>query len=78
MFPHFGNKKAWAYTYFFNNNNKKLQEKKKLLASFAFVHARLLPKVLIALALATLERPSEIASDKFMSRSPLSLSGVGS
>jgi hypothetical protein len=33
--------------------------------------------LLIALALATLEGPSEIASDTFMSRSPLSLSGVG-
>jgi hypothetical protein len=35
------------------------------------------PCLLIALALATLEGPSEIASDIFMSRSPLSLSGVG-
>ena len=35
------------------------------------------PCLLIALALTTLERPSEIVSDKFISRSPLSLSGVG-
>jgi hypothetical protein len=39
-----GSKKARAFTYFFNN--KKLQEKNNVLASFAFVHARLLPKVL--------------------------------
>ena len=35
------------------------------------------PCLLIALALATLEGPSEIASDTFMSRSLLSLSRVG-
>jgi hypothetical protein len=35
------------------------------------------PCLLIALALATPEGPSEIASDTFISRSPLSLSGVG-